>query len=422
MRTLLYDMPLAWPGRRTLPPLYALVLAGVGLGALLGAVRPSWGIALKPMADGFLLLIRMLVPPILFLTVSGGIARMGDLRRVGTVGLKALVYFEVMSTVALALGLLVGNLLHPGLGLHARVDNLDARALAPYVRESHEQGPLALHAFIPDTFFSALTSGQTLQVLFVAVLVGLALALLQEKVSGLLALLEQLEAVVFKILGLLLWLAPLGALGAMAFTVGAFGLSALARLSGLVLTFYATAVLFMLLALGAVARWAGFRILSLVAHFKEELLLVLGTSSSESALTRVMDKLEGLGCDRAIVHLVVPTGYSFNLDGTAIYLTLATLFVAQALDVHVAFGEELWLLLVLMVTSKGAATVTGGGFITLAATLAATGNLPVAGLTLLLGVDRFMSEARALTNLMGNVVATLAIAKWEGGLAKTGSD
>jgi aerobic C4-dicarboxylate transport protein len=391
---------------------------GIVLGVALGVFRPAWAVRAQPLGNGFILLIRMLVAPIVFVTVVSGIARMRDLRRVGRVGLKALIYFEVVTTFSLFLGLVVGKVLRPGAGVHADAQALGTSAIAAYLSPATSSAGVgsAFHDLIPETLFSAFTSGRILQLLAISILIGVALAALGERTEKLLELIEQLGEVVFYLMRLVLWLAPVGAFGAMAFTVGKFGLSALANLGLLILAFYVTAVLFVVVVLGLIGRWVGVSIFRLLLYLRDELLLVLGTSSSESALAPLMDKMEALGCARPVVDLVVPTGYAFNLDGTSIYLTLATLFMAQALQIHLSIGDELLLLAVLLLTSKGAATVTGGGFITLAATLGSTGLIPVAGLTLLLGVDRFMSEARALTNLVGNAMATLAISKWEGEL------
>ena len=400
--------------------LYAQVLVGVALGVLVGVVRPSWGIALKPLGDGFVRLIKLMIAPIVFSTVVGGIAGMSNLRKVGRVGLKALIYFEVLTSVALLIGLGVGHLVAPGAGIHANPQTLDPRSVETYATAGKHLGVVDfLLGVIPSTVGEAFTSGDILQILLVSVLVGLAVSSLAPHAGTVKALIDDLGRVFFRIVGMVMRLAPLGAMGAMAFTVGKFGIGSIASLAKLIATFYATSLLFVLLALGLVARWVGFRIVPFVKFIREEIFVVLGTSSSESALPRLMVKLELLGCPRGVVGLVVPTGYSFNLDGTSIYLTLATLFISQALDIQLPLRDELGLLGILLLTSKGAAAVTGGGFVTLAATLSATGKLPVAGLALLLGVDRFMSEARAITNLIGNGVATLAVARWEGELDVT---
>jgi len=382
-----------------------------------GALRPEWGVALRPLGDGFIKLVKMLIVPIVFSTVVVGMARMSDLKKVGRVGVKAIVYFEVLTTVALGIGLVVGRVFAPGAGLHADVHALDAHAVDSYVAAAPHKGFVDfLLGIIPTTVGDAFVKGDLLQVLLLSVLVGAAVSALGPRAERLTGVIEDLGQVFFRIVGMVVRLAPLGALGAMAFSVGKYGLATLAALGKLVLAFYVTSLLFVLVVLGLVGWWVGFRIWRFLRYIRDEILIVLGTSSSESALPRLMVKLEAAGCSRSIVGLVVPTGYSFNLDGTSIYLTMATLFVAQALDIPLGFGEELGLLGVLLLTSKGAAAVTGGGFVTLAATLSATGTLPVAGLALLVGVDRFMSEARAITNLIGNGVATLAVARWEGEL------
>ena len=396
--------------------LYLQVLVAIGLGVLLGWRRPEAAMAMKPLGDGFVKLIKMLIGPIVFTTVVVGIAGMKDLKQAGRVGGKAVLWFELMTTAALFLGLAMAHLVHPGAGIHASAATLDTAVLD---RTLAGAGPrphgLVEHllAIIPSSFAGAFVDGEVLQILLLAVLVGIALASLGERAAALVKLLEQLAAGIFAVVGIVMRAAPVGAFGAMAFTIGKYGVGTLGNLAKLMLAFYATAILFVLIVLGAVLRVLGLSIVRLLRYLREELVIVLGTSSSESALPRLMDKLEGLGCSPSVVRLVVPTGYSFNLDGTAIYLTMAALFVAQALDVALSPGDELRLMLVLLLTSKGAAGVTGSGFVTLAATLATTGSVPVAGVTLLLGVDRFMSEARALTNLLGNAVATLVVARWE---------
>jgi len=396
------------------------VLAAIVIGVLLGWRAPHVAQAMKPLGDVFVKLIKMLIAPIVFCTVAAGIAGMGDLKKVGRVGAKALLYFEVMTTIALFVGLGVVHLARPGSGLHANASTLDTKALDATLAAASAGHPKAegfvghLLAIVPESFIGAFTSGDVLQVLLLGVLTGMALAALGPKGKPMLDWMGQATKVLFTIVGFVMKLAPLGAFGAMAFTIGKFGLGSLKNLLALMLTFYATAGFFVFVVLGAVLRgYLGLSIVKLLRYLREELVIVLGTSSSESALPRLMSRLEGLGAKPEVVRLVVPTGYSFNLDGTCIYLTLAALFVAQALDVPLSLKDELSLLAVLLVTSKGAAGVTGSGFVTLAATLAATGSVPVAGITLLLGVDRFMSEARSLTNFVGNAVATLVVAKWE---------
>lgn len=398
--------------------LYLQVLVAIAFGVLLGWRAPHVAQAMKPLGDGFVKLIKMLIAPIVFATVAGGIAGMGDLKKVGRVGAKSLLYFEVMTTVALGLGMAVVHLVKPGGNVHASAASLDTKELDATLSAPHAKGFVAhLLAMIPDSFVGAFTSGDVLQVLLLGVLTGMALASMGERGKPVLAALERGTKVLFTIVGFVMKAAPIGAFGAMAYTIGKYGVGTLGSLAKLMGTFYVTALFFVFVVLGTVLRVVlGLSIVKLVRYLREELVIVLGTSSSESALPRLMSKLEGLGAKPEVVRLVVPTGYSFNLDGTCIYLTLAALFVAQALDVQLSLVDELSLLAVLLITSKGAAGVTGSGFITLAATLAATGNVPVAGLTLLLGVDRFMSEARSLTNFVGNAVATLVVARWEDAL------
>ncbi|PTL77314.1 C4-dicarboxylate transporter DctA [Vitiosangium sp. GDMCC 1.1324] len=397
--------------------LYVQVLVAVVLGALLGHYWPHAGESLKPLGDGFIKLIKMMVAPVVFTTVVTGIAKMGDLKRVGRVGLKAFIYFEVVTTGALALGLLVGRSLEPGAGLSVDVSRLDTKAIESYTTAGKSLSTVDFLAnIIPSSLVDPFAKGDILQLLLVALLTSVALSKMGKAGQGILHALDNVGHLLFGMVGIIMRLAPLGALGGIAFTVGKYGVGTLVGLGRLLGTFYATAFLFVLLVLGPIVRWTGVGLFQLLRYLRDELLLVLGTSSSESALPRLLVKLEALGCPQSVVGLVVPMGYSFNLDGTSIYLTLASLFVAQATGTPITLGEELALLAVLLLTSKGAAAVTGGGFITLAATLSATGRIPVAGLVLLLGVDRFMSEARALTNLVGNAVATLVISKWEGGL------
>ncbi len=402
-------------GKKKGPGLYVQVLVAIALGALLGWLSPEWGVAMRPLGDGFVKLIKMLIGPIVFATVTAGIAGMGDLKKAGRVGGKAVLWFELMTTVALAIGVAIAHIAQPGAGLHIDVASLDAKALDKTLSAPRPHGIVEhLLGIIPDSFGGAFVGGDVLQVLFLAVLAGVALAGLGPRGKPLVALVEQASTGLFAIVGLVMRAAPIGAFGAMAFTIGKFGVGTLGNLAKLMVTFYATAIFFVVVVLGLVLRAMGLSIFKLLRYLREELVIVLGTSSSESALPRLMAKLEGLGVKSEVVRLVVPTGYSFNLDGTCIYLTLGALFVAQALDHPFSLREEATLLGVLLLTSKGAAGVTGSGFITLAATLAATGSLPVAGLTLLLGVDRFMSEARALTNMIGNAVATIVVARWEG--------
>lgn len=398
--------------------LYAQVLAGVALGILLGVLKPEWAIALRPLGDAFIKLIRMLIAPIVFGTVSVGIARMGHARDVGRVAGKAFLYFEVLSTVALIIGLVVAHFDQPGAGIHATAASIDASSISEYTTHVASKGGAVgfLLDVIPTTFVDAFAKGDILQVLLIAVFVGLAMLYLGEPAAPVVDLLDRMVAVLFRVVGLVMRFAPLGACGAMAFTIGKFGAFTLVSLARLMAGVYITCLLFIFVVLGAVARVSGFSLWRFLRYIREELLIVLGTSSSESVLPRMMEKLEAAGCRKSIVGFVVPTGYSFNLDGTSIYMTMAALFVAQAMDVKLTAWDTATMLAVLLLTSKGAAAVTGAGFITLAATLSSIHTVPVEGLALLLGVDRFMSEARALTNLVGNGVATIAIARWDGAL------
>ncbi len=395
--------------------LYFQVLVAIALGVAVGYFFPVTGTALKPLGDAFIRLIKMLIAPIIFATVVLGIAKVGDMKKVGRVGLKALVYFEVVSTLALVIGLVVVNVVRPGAGINADPAMLDASAVAGYAvqAKSMKTVDLLLH-MIPDSAVGAFAGAEILQVLVFSVLFGLGLSLYGEPGRPLVDLLDHLSHVLFKVIGLVMRVAPIGAFGAMAFTIGAYGLGSLVSLGLLMACVYLTCVLFVALVLGTIARLAGFRIGAFLRYIKEEILIVLGTSSSEAALPRMMTKLENLGCAKPVVGLVIPTGYSFNLDGTSIYLTMAAVFIAQATNTPLTLWQQLQILGVLLLTSKGAAAVTGGGFITLAATLSVVGEVPVAGLALLLGVDRFMSEARAITNLIGNGVATVVVARWEG--------
>ncbi|HZS03975.1 MAG TPA: dicarboxylate/amino acid:cation symporter [Blastocatellia bacterium] len=395
--------------------LYFQVLTAIVLGALLGFFFPSAGVKMKPLGDGFIKLIKMMIAPIIFFTVVVGIAGVGDLKKLGRVGLKSLVYFEVVTTFALMTGLVVVKLFRPGAGINANAATLDARAVEQYATAAKSQNTVdfLLH-IIPDTVVGAFAQGEILQVLLFAILFGLALAALGERGRAILKLIDQLGQVFFGVIAIIMRAAPVGAFGAIAFTIGAYGVRTLLPLAKVMLCVYVTCAIFIFVVLGLIARANGFSLWHFLRYIREELLVVLGTSSSESVLPRLMLKLEHLGCSKSVVGLVVPAGYSFNLDGTSIYLTIAALFVAQATNTQLSLGSELAILAILMLTSKGAATVTGGGFITLAATLASTGVIPVAGLTLILGIDRFMSEARAITNLIGNGVATIVVARWEG--------
>jgi aerobic C4-dicarboxylate transport protein len=394
--------------------LYVQVLTAIIIGALLGYFFPSAGTLMKPLGDGFIKLIKMLIAPIIFLTVVVGIATIGDLKKLGRVGLKSLLYFEAVTTLALIIGLVVVKVFHPGTGINADASTLDMKAVEQYASSAKSQSTVDffLH-IIPDTVAGAFAQGEILQVLLFAILFGLALAKMGNWGQTVLNLLEQLNKVFFGIIAIIMKAAPIGAFGAMAFTIGKYGIGTLLPLMKVMLCVYVTCFIFIFGVLGLIARLNHFSLWAFLRYIREEILIVLGTSSSESALPRMMIKLERLGCAKSVVGLVVPSGYSFNLDGTSIYLTIAAIFVAQATNTPLTLGQELGILAVLLLTSKGAAAVTGGGFITLAATLSTTGNIPVAGLTLLLGIDRFMSEARAITNLIGNGVATIVVARWE---------
>jgi len=397
--------------------LYAQVIAAIVIGGLIGHLHPSAGVALKPLGDAFIALVKMIIAPVIFITVASGIAGMSSLTSLRSVALKAFGYFLVVSTFALIVGLIVANVVQPGAGMDIDPATLDAGAVATYASKAHEQTIVGfLMAIIPTTFVSALTGGDILPVLFVAILFGISISLVGAPAAPVVALLESASEVFFRLVNVLMKAAPIGALGAFAFTIGKYGIGVIANLAALVATFYLTSALFVLIVLGTIARANGFSILRLISYLRAELLLVLGTSSSESALPSLIKKLEGAGCSKAVVGLIVPTGYSFNLDGTNIYMTLAALFIAQATGVDLSLGQQLLLLLVAALSSKGAAGVTGAGFITLAATLAVTPSVPVAGMTLILGIDRFMSECRALTNFIGNAVATIVVARWEGEL------
>jgi len=397
--------------------LYVQVLIAIVAGVALGAISPDWGGAMKPLADGFIKAIKMVIAPVIFLTLVSGIAHMRALGELGRVALRAFAYFLAVSTLALIIGLIVANVAQPGAGLNIDPRTLDGSAVAGYVGEAkHASFSAFLLDIIPTTPVSALTDGKILQVLFIAVLTGIAIALVGEPAQPVVDLIDRLTVIVFRLVAIIMRLAPIGAFAAMAFTIGHYGVGVLANLAGLLATFYLTSALFVLIVLGAIARLAGFSILRLIAYLKNELLLVLGTSSSEAALPPLIARLEAAGCEPGVVGLVVPLGYSFNLDGTNIYMTLAALFIAQACGVDLSIGEQLALLSVAMISSKGAAGVTGAGFITLAATLAVVPSVPIAGMALILGVDRFMSECRAIVNFIGNAVATIVVARWEGAL------
>ncbi|PIT52885.1 dicarboxylate/amino acid:cation symporter [Snodgrassella alvi] len=397
--------------------LYVQVIIAIIIGILLGNFFPSIGESMKPLGDAFIKLVKMIISPVIFLTVVTGIAEMTNMKTMGRVAGKAMVYFLTFSTLALVIGLLVANIAQPGHGLNIDPSTLQSAKVHEYVQKSHESSLTGfLMDIIPTTAMSPLTNGNILQTLFIAILFGVSLALIGEKARPLINIFHDLSAPVFKMVSILMRAAPVGAFGAMAFTIGKYGIDSIGNLLYLILTFYISSVLFILIVLGAVARYNGFSIIKLVKYIKEELLLVLGTSSSEAALPTLMQKMEKAGCKKSIVGLVVPTGYSFNLDGTNIYMTLAALFIAQACNIDLTLQQQVLLLLVAMLSSKGAAGVTGAGFITLAATLSVVPSVPVEGMALILGIDRFMSECRALTNLVGNACATIVVARWEKGL------
>ncbi|MCX2943877.1 dicarboxylate/amino acid:cation symporter [Rahnella perminowiae] len=393
--------------------LYFQVLLAITVGILLGHFYPELGAQMKPLGDGFVKLIKMIIAPVIFCTVVTGIAGMESMKAVGRTGAIALLYFEIVSTLALIIGLVIVNIVQPGAGMNVDPAALDAKAVAVYAEQAQSQGiiPFLLDV-IPSSVIGAFASGNILQVLLFAVLFGFALHRLGHKGQLIFNVIESFSQVIFGIINMIMRLAPIGAFGAMAFTIGKYGVGSLVQLGQLILCFYLTCVLFVVVVLGLIARFNGFSIFKFVNYIKEELLIVLGTSSSESALPRMLDKMERLGCKKSVVGLVIPTGYSFNLDGTSIYLTMAAVFIAQATNTHMDIWHQITLIVVLLLSSKGAAGVTGSGFIVLAATLSAVGHLPVAGLALILGIDRFMSEARALTNLVGNGVATIVVAKW----------
>jgi len=400
--------------------LYVQVLAAIIAGILLGHFYPEIGAQLKPLGDAFIKLVKMIIAPVIFLTVATGIAGMSDMKKVGRVAGKAMLYFFTFSTLALVVGLVVANVVQPGAGMHIDPATLDAAAVATYTEKAHDSSIVGfLMNIIPTTIVGAFADGDILQVLFFSILFGVSLALVGERGKPVTDFLQAVIAPVFKLVAILMKAAPIGAFGAMAFTIGKYGIGSVTNLAMLIGTFYLTSFLFVAVILGAVCRYNGFSILALIRYIKEELLLVLGTSSSEAALPGLMNKMEKAGCKRSVVGLVIPTGYSFNLDGTNIYMTLAALFIAQATDIQLPLGDQILLLAVAMLSSKGAAGITGAGFITLAATLSVVPSVPVAGMALILGIDRFMSECRALTNFIGNAVATVVVARWEGELDQT---
>ena len=394
--------------------LYVQVLFAIACGVLLGYFEPKLGVDLKPLGDGFIKLVKMIIAPVIFCTVVHGIAGMEDMKKVGRVGGKALLYFEIVSTFALVIGLVVANTLKPGAGFNADLSTLDTKAIEGYAAKAHAQSTVEfILNIIPNTFMDAFAKGDILQVLLLAILFGFSLSAMGEKGKPVFHFVEQVSHVLFGIVNSVMKLAPLGAFGAMAFTIGKYGVASLVPMAKLMGSFYLTCILFIIVVLGGIARYTGFSIFKFIKYIRDELMIVLGTSSSESALPKLMLKLEKMGCSRSVVGLVVPTGYSFNLDGTNIYMTMAALFIAQATNTELTMTQELTIIGVAMLTSKGASGITGAGFITLASTLAVVPTIPIAGMALILGIDRFMSEARALTNIIGNAVATVVISRSE---------
>jgi aerobic C4-dicarboxylate transport protein len=409
------EEPSAKPKRRFFSHLYVQVLAAIAIGVLLGHYYPDLAVQMKPLGDGFIKLIKMIIAPIIFCTVVHGIASMSNLKAVGSTGIKALVYFEFITTFALIIGLIVANTIRPGDGMNIDPSTIDASAVSSYITNSEAHGPTEfILDIIPRTAYSAFVDGNILQVLFFALLFAFALQAMGSRGKPMLDFIDQASQVMFGIVGIIMKVAPIGAFGAMAFTIGKYGFSTLGSLATLMGTFYLTCLLFIFCVLGPIAWFAGFSIFKFIRYIKEELLIVLGTSSSESVLPRMIAKMEKVGCEESVVGLVIPTGYAFNLDGTCIYLTMATLFLAQATNVDLSLAQQIGILGILLLTSKGAAGVTGSGFIVLAATLASTGTIDVHSIAIILGIDRFMSEARALTNLVSNGVATVVIARMEG--------
>lgn len=403
--------------------LYFQVLSAIAIGIILGYFYPETAAGMKPLGDGFIKLIKMIIAPLIFCTVVTGIAGMQDMNKVGRVGAKALLYFEVLSTLALAIGLVVVHVLQPGAGMNVDLNTLDSSSLSAYATTSKNQSVTDfLLNLIPVSVVGAFANGDILQVLLFSVLFGFSLAAMGESGEHVVVFIEKIAQALFGVVATIMKLAPIGAFGAMAFTIGKYGIVSLLPLAKLMGSFYLTCLLFIFVVLGLVARLAGFSIIKFIGYIREELLIVLGTSSSESVLPRMLLKMEKLGCSKSVVGLVIPTGYSFNLDGTSIYLTMAAVFVAQATNTAITLEQELTILGVLLLTSKGASGVTGSGFITLTATLSVIPTIPVAGLALILGIDRFMSEARALTNLIGNGVATIVVSKWENELSQTQLD
>lgn len=394
--------------------LYVQVLFAIAVGVVLGCFKPDLAASMKPLGEGFIKLIKMIIAPVIFCTVVTGIANVGDMKKVGRVGLKALIYFEIVSTLSLIIGLCVVNWFQPGAGMNVDVGALDTNAVAGYAKQAQSQNTVEfLMNIIPSSAVDAFAKGDILQVLLFSILFGWALTLMGEKGRPLVKVIQDVSHCLFGVVDLIMRVAPIGAFGAIAFTIGKYGIASLIPLGKLMLSFYFTCLVFIFVVLGLIARYTGFSIVKYLGYISEELFIVLGTSSSESVLPRIMKKLERLGCSKPVVGLVVPTGYSFNLDGTSIYLTMAAIFIAQATNTDLTLAEQIRLLVVLLLTSKGASGVTGSGFIVLAATLSTVPTIPVAGLAIILGIDRFMSEARALTNMIGNGVATVFVAKWE---------
>ncbi len=397
--------------------LYIWVLLAIIGGIMLGYFYPEAGVALKPLGDAFIKIVKLIIPPVIFLTIVTGIAGMGNMKALGNLALKAFGYFLFFSTLALFVGMAAANLVKPGLGMNIDPKNLDTSSVSGFIEKSHEMTIGGFFAdLIPSSLVGAFVDGNVLQVLIVSVVFGVGFALAGERARPALNILNSFSHGVFQVVNLLMKLAPIGAFGAMAFTIGKFGIGSIINLAALVATFYTTSAIFVFGILGGVAALCGFSLLKLLAYLKDELLLVLGTSSSESALPKLMEKMEDAGCDKAVVGIVVPTGYSFNLDGTNIYMSLAAIFIAQATNTPLSISDQILLLLVAMISSKGAAGVTGAGFITLAATLSIVPSVPVAGLAIILGIDRFMSECRSITNFIGNAVATVVVAKWDKGI------
>jgi len=404
--------------KRALGQLYVQVLIGMAIGIVIGVVAPGWGSALKPLADAFIKLIKMLLAPIVFGTVAVGIARMGDLKEVGRLGLKALVYFEVMSTIALLVGLVVGHVVQPGRGMNVDAAALDTQSVANYAAAAHHGDGVTgfLLGIIPDSFLGALTGGAMLQVILIALLAGFALSGMRERATRLTDLIDDATQMMFRVVAIIMWFAPIGAGAGIAFTIGTYGIGSLAALGKLMIALSVTAALFVFVVLGLVMRLAGLRLWPLLRLIRDEIVVTFGTCSTEAVLPQVMRKMEIAGVEQSAVGLVMPTGYTFNTDGTSIYLTMAVIFIAQATNTHLSLGDQLTILFVLLLTSKGSAGVAGAGFVALAATIQTIPALPVAGLVLLVGIDRFLNVARAVTNLIGNCVATLVVARWDGAL------